>query len=274
MRLLLIFILILIFILRLKDKEYFCVDNTGDICKFTKITLPIEKFYTLPEVKQYGETWANDIYNLLFNPYYETSIAGIEKNYTLENYFLEICYIHKTGTIDGILSVLNNILYENYELKESELDEIKKTDTVKEYFTKLRSLRYRIFSRLFDEQNLTDGLLINNEHEEINFTILKFYIFYLLMDENNEYYINNNLRYGIYLYLYEKNVFEISKDFHNDIYQYIILIIIDVLKRYIKIIFDKDYDNFDNISIKKIRNIIINNSIIDYNLVKKDLCYI
>ena len=61
---------------------------------------------------------------------------------------------------------------------------------------------------------------------------------------------------------------------NDEIYQYIILAIVDVLKRYIKFIFDSEYDNFEGISIRKIRNLILNNSILDYNLLKKDLCYI
>ena len=260
--------------IKIKQKEYFCLDDTGDICKFKIIELPVEKFYTLPELKIYGESWAKDIYNLLFNPYYEISKKGIENNLTLERYFLDICYIHKSETIDGILKILNNILYDNFDLSESGLGEVKIDDTVKQYFTKLRKLRYRIFGRLFDEQLYIDTTLIDNEYEKINFDILKFHLFYLLLDEMNDYYLDNNLRYGIYLYLYEKNVFEINNDNQSEIYQYLIIFIKDILKRYLKIIFDEDYDNIDNISIRKIRNIILNNSIIDYNFVKKDLCYI
>ena len=71
-----------------KKKEYFCSNTSNEICKFTKIILPIEKTFTLPETKIYGESWAQDIYNLLFNPNYSITNKAIENNYTLEKYLL------------------------------------------------------------------------------------------------------------------------------------------------------------------------------------------
>lgn len=272
---LLILILILLFAYSYKKKEYFCTNNNGDICKFTSITLPLELNFMFPEIKYYGESWAKDIYNLLFNSNNEFYDRAISENYTLEEYFVndDVCYIHNSATVDGIVQTLNTILVEKYDLLEN-FELIKKEDTVESYFFKLRELRYNLFSKFFDEEKITDGLLENNTNQVINFSILKSYIFYLLMDVKDKYYIDNNLRYGIYLYLYEKNAFEIQNNEDNERYQYLIIIIIDVLKRYIKYIFDSEKDNLEDLSISKIRNLLINNSIIDYNLVKKDLCYI
>lgn len=274
MKYILYLLLLLVFILKIKKKEHFCINIDDDRCKFKKVILPIEKSFTLPEIKIYGETWSKDIYNLLFNQNYEIVSNAIENNINLQNYLLNVCYINNSKTIDGILTILNDILKKKYELKESNLDIVKKEDTVREYFIKLRKLRYRIFNKFFDEQNLIDGFLVNIKYEIINISVLKFNITYLLLEEANSYYINTNLRYGVYLYLNEKNIFEIKKDYHNEFYQYLILSIVDVLKRYINFIFNSKYDNFENISIRKIRNLIINNSIIDYNFIKKDLCYI
>jgi hypothetical protein len=263
MRLILIIICIFLFF---KKSEGFCEDlNENQICKFINIKLPIEKNFTQHEIKNYGESRGKDIYNELFNKNNPRISDAISNKQNVESYILDICYIHKSFEVDGILIVLNTILKETY----NNLEPVKSTDTIKKYFSKLLFLRYRFLNKIFDEENKSNNLL-----KKMNMKMIKFHIFYLLLEETNLDYINSNLRLGICSYLYNKNTFIISKDEDNNIYQHLLLIIIDVINKYIYDIYHKEYDNIEDLTIKQVSNIIINGELIDYFQVKKDLCYI
>ena len=270
---LLILILLILFLISVLKKtkiEFFCQNNENSICKFTNIELPVESSFTISEVKVYGESWAKDLYNNLFNHTSTIVNDAFNKNINLEKYLLNICYINKTTEVDGIIGTLNHILKEKYNSKTP----INKLESLRSYFSKLQNLRYNLFYKIFDEENEKDGYLIENDDQNINFSIIKFNIIYLLLDEQLDLYLDNYLRHGIYMYIYDKNVFEIKEEYQNDMYEHLLQITINTIKKYLEIIFNNNYNNLDNIKIIKVRNLIINNSIIDYFSLKKDLCYI
>ena len=263
MRVILVIICILFLI---KRSEGFCEDiNKNNICKFINIKLPIEKNFTLPEIKNYGESRGKDIYNELFNKNNTRILDAFSKNQNIKGYLLDICYIHTSYEVDGILNVLNTFLKETY----NNLEPVKSTDTIKNYFNKLLFLKYRFLNKIFDEENRTSEIL-----KKMNMKMIKFHIFYLLLEETNLEYINSNLRLGLYSYLYKKKTFIISKDKDNNIYQHLLLIIVDVINKYLYNIYHKEYDDIEDLTIKQISNIIINGELIDYFHIKKDLCYI
>lgn len=274
---LLLFLIILITIVHFKYnlKEQFCNLDNNVICKFMEIKLPIEKNFTKNEIKIFGESWAKDLYNELFNYSNSRINEAVKSNFTIEKYILQICYIYKTEEVEGILEVVNFILNNKYKYDNKDnILPITKSDTVELYFIKLQRLRYNLFNKLFDEQLELDNFLKDNIYENLNFSILKFHIFYLILDEVNEEYISNNFRYGIYLYLYDKKVFEIKRDYHNELFQNLLEILSDTINNYLYMMFGSRFGEFENLSILKIRNLIINNNIINYFSIKKDLCYI
>ena len=259
-----IFIIIFIlFIIFIKKSEGFCENpNENQVCKFINIKLPIEKNFTQSEIRIYGESRGKDIYNQLFNT---NNPRILDNTQTINKYLLDICYIHNQSEVDGILVVLNTILKETY----NNLELLKSSDTIKKYFSKLLFLKKRYLNEMFDEENRTIDILKN-----MNMKMIKFHIFYLLLEETNLEYINSNLRLGVYSYLYIKNTFIITNDEHNNIYQNLLLVIIDVITKFVYNFHNKEYDDIEDLTIKQIRNIIINGELIDYFQVKKDLCYI
>lgn len=289
MRVLLIIIYIFIIILFIKNKnpsklEGFCEKNEeSHICRFMVVELPIQDEFTEPEIKNYNRDQAENVYNILFNTNnpklsynnYLKNEGGMKIvdttkyiiNFSINEFLLELCYINKPEEIEGIITVLNDFLKEKYIDINDNFILVKSTDTVKNYFSKLIQIRYSYLNKIFDEQN-------EIETDSLNIEIIKENIFYLLLEESNEIYINSNLRLGVYLYLYDKNIFIISKDTDNNIYQKLLVIIMDTIKIYINNIFNIVLEDIEILSIKEVKNLILNGKIIDYFLLKKDLCYI
>ena len=275
----LFFLLIIIFFLKLKiDNEHFCQEDNNYICKFKNIELPIERSYTKPEIKEYGESRSEELYNRLFNTDYIFKLQlnkDININNTIKDYLLEICFIHKDEEVDGIIKVINMILNNVYSKKMyPNLGLVNKSMKMNVYIDILFFLRKNLFYTMFDNQNKIDDSVVDNKYEPLNLTLIKNHIFNLVLDSQEEHYLSSNLRNSIYLYLYESNIFEIKKDYHNEIYQNLLVTIYDTLNTYFLKLFNTTRDDLEELSIKKIRNLIMYNSLIDYNLIKKDLCYI
>ena len=275
----LLFLLLLIFLLKLKiDKEHFCQDDNSYICKFKNIELPIERSYTKPEIKVYGESRSEEIYNRLFNTNYIFNLQlnkSINLNDSISEYLLNICFIHKDTEVDSIIKIVNTILNnEFFKNNFPNLGVINKDMKMNVYIDILLFLRKNLFFTLFDNQNKIDKSVSDNVYEPLNLKLIKSSIFNLILDSQEENYLSNNLRNSVYLYLYENNIFEIKKDYHNEIYQNLLITIYDTLNTYFLKMYNSTREDLEELSVKKIRNLIMFNSLIDYNLVKKDLCYI
>lgn len=260
------------------DAEHFCQEDNNYICKFRNIELPIERSYTKPEVIKYGESRSEDLYNRLFNTDYISKLVlnkEVDISNSLKEYLLEICFIHKDEEVDGIIKILNIILNSVYSKKMyPNLGEVNKDMKMNVYIDILTFLRKNLFYTIFDNQNKIDESVINNKYEPLNLSLIKSNIFNLILDSQEEKYLNNNLRYSVYMYLFENNIFEIKKDYHNEIYQNLLVTIYDTLNTYFLKLFSNSLDDLEDLSVKKIRNLILYNSLIDYNFIKKDLCYI
>lgn len=275
----LLFLLLIVFLLKLKiDNEHFCQEDNNYICKFKNIELPIERSYTKPEIKEYGESRSEELYNRLFNTDYIFKLQlnkDININSSINDYLLKICFIHKDTEVDSIVKIVNIILNDVYSKKMyPNLGKVDKTMKMNVFIDILLFLRKNLFYMIFDNQNKIDKSVSENKYEPINLILIKSHIFNLILDSQDENYLNNNLRSSIYLYLFENNIFEIKKDYHNEIYQNLLVTIYDTLNTYFLMLFNNTRDDLEVLSIKKIRNLIMYNSLIDYNLIKKDLCYI
>lgn len=260
------------------NAEYFCQEDNNYICKFRNIELPIERSYTKPEIMKYGESRSKDLYNRLFNTDYISKLVlnnEVNISNSLNDYLLEICFIHKDEEVEGIVNILNMILNNVYSKNlYTNLDVIDKNIKMNVYIDILIFLRKKLFYKIFDNQNKIDDSVINNKYEPLNLSLIKSNIFNLILDNQEDNYLNNNLRYSVYLHLFESNIFEINKDYHNEIYQNLLVTIYDTLNTYFLKLFGNSIDDLEDLSVKKIRNLILYNSLIDYNLIKKDLCYI
>ena len=289
--LLIIYILTIVLIIKSKRKifkEHFCDDSDeGHLCTFAIIELPIQDEFTNPEIKKFDHKIAEDLYNKLLNTnnpklsfknylkieggieIIDTNEYVVDKN--LEKYLMDSCYINTTDEVEGIISNLNFLLKDKYlEQKNYEYFEIiKSSDSVKSYFAKLLSLRYNYFKKLFYEFN-------NISEDSIDLELIRQNIYYLLLEENKLKYIYNNLRLGVYVYIYDKNIFIISNEIDNNIYQDLLLTVIETIKKYILEFFNITLDEIEKLTINQIRNYILNGKIIDYFQGKKDLnlCYI
>jgi len=268
MRAILIIILLLLFFKTTK-KEFFCENlNNNQICNFLHIKLPIEKNFTLPEIKNYGELRAIDIYNEIFNSNNPRISDYISQDKDVNTFLLDLCYINKDNEVQGIINTVNLILKEKYFANESEY--INSTTKINYMTSKIKFFRYKLLNKLFDEINTYE-----DEMKNLNMKIIKFHVIYLLLEEVSQDYIGYNIRYGIYSFLYDKNItISDPNNESNDTYQYIILIVKDVIKKYLFSFFGKNIMNIEDLSIKKLRNLINNGEIIDYFLLEKDLCYI
>lgn len=271
MRVLLFFIIITLLARIINAKENFCNLSNLQICKFINLKLPIEKNFTLPEIKLLGESRAKDLYNEIFNSNNPRLSDAISKNMNLSNFLKEICYVHTDNEVDGIVNVINDILlnYFNNDNTTEMLTNIQSTDTILKFSKKINFLRYKKLNNIFDDLLVSNSLI-----KEVNFKIIKFHTFYLILEEKNIDYIQNNLRLGVYNFLYDKNVFFISDDIDSDNYQYLTILFEDVIIKYIENIFGKVIQNINELSIIKIRNLLNNGELIDYFLLEKDLCYI
>ena len=189
----------------------------------------------------------------------------------MNNFLIDKCYIKTSNEVLGIINKINYILKEYYQNDSSSnnLLPVSITTKVNDFTNKIKFLRYRVFNKLFDKFTFDKTIFKN-----INMKMIKFHVIYLLLEENNESYSDSVLRYSIYSYLYYKNITFIDSDEENLTYQNLLLLIKDVIKYYISSFFGKTVDNIEDLTIKKIRNLINNGEIIDYFYKEKDLCYI
>ena len=203
----LLFLLFIILLLKIKiDAEHFCQEENNYICKVKSIELPIERSFTKPEIKEYGESRSEELYNSLFNTDYISKLYlnNYLSNNSLNDYLLDICFIHKEEEVEGIIKIVNTILNTVFSKKlYSNLGEVNKTIKMNVYLDILLFLRKNLFYKIFDNQNKIDKYLTDNKYEPLNLALIKSHIFNLILDIKEESYLNNNLRASIYLYLYE-----------------------------------------------------------------------
>jgi len=268
---LLILLLLLFFNYKLK-KEFFCnLSKKNLICNFINIELPVERSFTLPEIREYGESRAIDIYNELFNMNNPRINDYISKDMNITDFLLDKCYIRTSNEVLGIINTINYILREFYENNSSSTDlmPINNTTKINDFSHKIKFLRYKLFNKLFDKF-IYDKTFFKN----VNIKMIKFHITYLLLEENDDVFVNGKLRYSVFSYLYYKNVTFFDENDENLSYQNLLLLIKDIIKYYIFSFFDKTIDDLEDLTIKKIRNLINNGEIINYFYQEKDLCYI